>query len=66
MASATWLANPSLLMLLPMVPGDSGVISLKKHCLLALPFAEIVVYKLLGQISSYYLCLWVGGLVCVH
>ena len=31
MASATWLANPSLLTIfLPMVPGDSGLISLKR------------------------------------
>jgi len=66
MASATWLANPSLLiMFLLMVPGNSSVISLKGgRCLLVLPFAETDVYKLLGQISSHY-CLWVGGWVYI-
>ena len=49
MASAAWLANPSLLTIfLLMVPGDSGLISSKDGChRVALPFAGIVVYKLL-------------------
>ena len=65
MASATWLANPSLLiMFLLMVLGNSSVISLKGgRRVLVLPFAETDVYKLSVVII---VCGWVGRLVCVH
>ena len=62
MASATWLANPSLVTIfLPMVPGNSGLIPQKdgRHHV-DLPFAGIVVYKLLVVII---VC--VCGGVCV-
>ena len=58
MASATCLANPSLLTIfLPMVPGDSGLISSKRwssSCRSAICWNSS-----LQIVSSYYcLCLW--------
>ena len=61
MASATWLANPSLRLtiFLPMVSGDSGLISSKRWS--SLCRSGIAVYKLLVVIiASVY-----GG-ICVR
>ena len=61
MASPTWLAKPSLLMIFSQWYQGILVSCLRKdgHRLPVLPFAEIAICKLLGQISSYYcLCLW--------